>query len=82
MPLKETDPVEVAHARAAGAHWPDETAPPCEWCAALHLSQSPRPAGSAGGGRGIEERLARVRDVILPVAALTVLAALVWGLVA
>ncbi|WP_395575798.1 hypothetical protein [Streptomyces sp. BK79] len=70
---------EPAFAELNGTYWVDDCALPCTLCTALHRSHPAQPhTPTAAGGAG--RHLARIRDVILTVATLTVTAALVFSL--
>lgn len=68
MRLKDENPGAV---RPVAAHELHENEPSCPWCTTLIRSQSIQP-GTTGWGTG--EQLSRIREIMLPVAVLTVIA--------
>ncbi|WP_369243629.1 hypothetical protein [Streptomyces sp. R41] len=68
----------VVYAQLNGAYWLDASGGECRWCSELFTGRQ----ASAGAGHGMPGRWGRLRVVILPVAVLTVAAALLVGVLA
>jgi hypothetical protein len=82
MNAAKDDGPGVAFAQLTGAYWLDDPGGDCLWCGALLGMRSEQRHSSTGAGHGIADRLVRLRVVIVPVAALTVVAAVVVGVLA
>ncbi len=68
----------MVFAELAGAYWLSQDGAQCQWCTELFSQQSGQEE-QPGMGTGLDSRMLRLRLAILPIAVLTVTAAVIVG---